>query len=209
MAYAKIDSHVTDALARLTSAFSDTPNARALVAIFAYQVQRIEDALWSVAQDQLQKGGMLSGAALDALGRVVGQSRKGLDDATYMALLLGQIGTNTSDATLAAVQSVVATIFQSASVFVATPNAPQHNPVRAPGALQIGIGAPKVGAALYGRLLGLVRATRGAGITLANVVIFDASGALAPDGPQSWVKGFSALDGTGGGKLADLILSSN
>ena len=191
MSYARIDSHIADSLARLTSAYSQANNVRGLVTVFAGQVQRIEDALWAVAQGQLHKGGVLGAAQLDALGRIVGQDRDGLDNATYTALLLGQVGVNTSDATVSAIAFVAKTLFEAQAVFVATPNAP--------------VSAP----ALHGRLLGVLRQALGAGVTLSNVVIFDAQSALAPQGPQPWALGFGALDGTGGGKLADLISSSN
>lgn len=209
MAYTKLETHVQDALARLTSAFAQAPNARAIVTVFAQAAQDTEDAIWGVAQNQLRKGATLAGYALDVLGRVVGQTRGGLDDATYYALLLGQIGQNSSDATVAAVQAVAAQIFEASCVFLATPNAPVDNPVHAPGAIQLGLGGAQAEPALYGRLLGILKATRGAGITLANVVVFDATAALAPDGPQPWVAGFSDLNGQGGGKLADLISSTN
>lgn len=209
MSYSQITTHVPDALARLTSAFAQAPNARGIVTVFAQAIQRIEDAALGVAQAQLHKGGALSGAALDVLGRIVGQARGGLDDATFLPVLLGQIGANNSDATVAAVSTVAAQIFQAQAVFAATPNAPVHNPVRAPAAVQLGLAAPKVDASLYGRLVGILQATRGAGVTLASVVVFDATAALAPDGPQPWAAGFSDLNGQGGGKLADLISSTN
>lgn len=209
MSYARIDSHIADSLARLTSAYSQANNVRGLVTVFAGQVQRIEDALWAVAQGQLHKGGVLGAAQLDALGRIVGQDRDGLDNATYTALLLGQVGVNTSDATVSAIAFVAKTLFEAQAVFVATPNAPVSAPDFAPAAVQIGLGSPGVAPALHGRLLGVLRQALGAGVTLSNVVIFDAQSALAPQGPQPWALGFGALDGTGGGKLADLISSSN
>lgn len=209
MSFTPITDHAQQALARLTSAFSQAPNARGIIEVFAQMVQAIEDATLSVAQGQLAKSGPMQGAALDVLGRIVGQTRGGLNDATYMPVLLGTIGRNNSDATLAAVTHVAAQIFQTQAVFAATPNAPVSNPIAAPAAVQLGLGTPAVARALYGRLLGIVRDTRGSGITLANIVTFDTEGALAPDGPQPWVKGFSELDGSGGGVLADLISTSD
>jgi hypothetical protein len=207
MSITKIDDHIDRALARLTSAYSQAERARTLLAIFAGAVQDIEDALDGVVKNQLGKGGTLSGAALDVLGRVVGLERMGTDDVTYYALLLGQIGQNASDGSTAAVTAVAAQMFQAAAIFICDPNATVHNRSRACATVQVGIGNPKLSPALFPLAIKAIGKTLASGISLSNATTFNAAGAFAFAGPQPWVRGFAALDGTGGGPMAQLIYS--
>jgi hypothetical protein len=207
MSITKIDDHVAQAEARLTSAYSQAARAKALLGVFVSGIQDIEDALGGVIQGQLGKGGTLSGAALDVLGRVVGLKRMGIDDATYAALLLGQIGQNASDGSTASVLAVAAQMFQAAAVFIADPNAPVHSRPRACATTQLGIGSPKLNPALYPLAIKAIGKTLASGINLSNATTFNAAGAFAFAGPQPWVRGFAALDGTGGGPMAHLIYS--
>jgi hypothetical protein len=207
MSITKIDNHVEQGLARLTSAYSQAERARALLAVFVGGVQDIEDALDEVVKGQLGKGGILSGAALDVLGRVVGLKRMGIDNETYAALLLGQIGQNASDGSTASVLAVAAQMFQATAVFIADPNAPVRSRSRACATTQLGIGSPKLSPALYPLAIKAIGKTLASGVSLSNATTFNAAGAFAFAGPQPWVRGFAALDGTGGGPMAQLIYS--
>lgn len=204
---APITTHAQDALARLTSAYDTAVRARALVAVFAQGVQAIEDALVGVRQDQLAQGGPLGGAALDVLGRLVGLSRDGLDDATYYVLLLGKIAENTSDGATSAVLAVAQQIFQAQAVFLADANAPVHAAQSASAQVQLALGSPQTDSALFALLIRLVSRTLAAGVSVASIATFDSQGCFAFAGPQPWVRGFAALDGTGGGPMAQLIYS--
>ena len=207
MSVTPIVDHAAQAQVRLTSAYAQASRVKALLGALCGAVQDIEDAIQAVAQGQLAKGGTLQGAALDVLGRLVGIERQGIDDVTFTALIYGQIGENTSDATTAAVIGVAAQIFQSTAIFLADPNAPVHNRTLAPATVQMAIGSPKTDASLFPLLTGILRKTLGAGISLSHVCVFDMAGAFAFAGPQPWPQGFCALDGTGGGPLATLIYS--
>ena len=207
MSFTKIDTHVADADARLTSAYSQAANVKALLDVFSSGVQDIEDALDGVVQDQLSKGGVLAGAQLDALGRMVGLARGGIADDVYQALLIGTIAENASDGSTAAVCAVSAQMFLAESVFIADPNAPVANRSRACATVQIGIGSPGLDPALYPLAISAIGKTLASGVSLSNATTFNADGAFAFAGPQPWVRGLAALDGTSGGPMAHLIYS--
>ncbi|RYF03282.1 MAG: DUF2612 domain-containing protein, partial [Deltaproteobacteria bacterium] len=99
MSYTVITTHVPDAVAKLTSAYSERPKATGLVMALAQEVQAIEDAIDQANQARLLFGNKAVGAQLDALGELIGLKRNGLDDPTYLALLYGTIAENNADGT--------------------------------------------------------------------------------------------------------------
>lgn len=84
-------------LSRLIYELQGKENVEKLTTLFLKQVQDIEDANFST----LQQRGIYEavGFQLDLIGKIVGLSRKGLDDESYRAALLLKIAVNNADGT--------------------------------------------------------------------------------------------------------------
>ncbi len=100
----KDTEHVLQSLARLIAQYVDKPRMEALTAIYAEQVQDLEDAWWELATERFVDTAV--GVQLDILGVIVGQDRNGLDDDTYRALIRARIKANNSDGTIPAIYGV-------------------------------------------------------------------------------------------------------
>ena len=86
--------HVAQALAARLQDYVGLPRFQALIEILAGQVQEIEDALWQIAEDDVDDA---VGAQLEGFGSIVGAERQGLDDETYRALIRATIRANRSE----------------------------------------------------------------------------------------------------------------
>lgn len=101
MALSYIDTHSTDALARLAEQFKNSTKLRGLISAVADQVQDVDDALWQLAVERYLYSDAeigdstvnyeAEGVQLDVLGRVLGLQRGALTDAQYRLALKGQV----------------------------------------------------------------------------------------------------------------------
>lgn len=81
-----IDDHVARARATLTAKVRALPVAGRILDALAWQVQEVEDVLLDL-QMALDPD-TATGAQLDRLGKLVGERRQALDDATYRKFIL-------------------------------------------------------------------------------------------------------------------------
>jgi len=75
-----------------------TQLAKLIDALYLKGLQDIEDAIFSIIPKLSIDD--ITGKSLDGIGDIVGQSRNGLDDATYKIHLKGKIALNSSEGTL-------------------------------------------------------------------------------------------------------------
>lgn len=93
----KIEDHVAQGLARLTSAFADALQFKALVATYLAEVQAAEDALCQLYFDTRLDSPNCVGVIVDEIGKLVGQARNGVDDATYKVYIRARQRINRSN----------------------------------------------------------------------------------------------------------------
>lgn len=94
---AQSTDHGDRAVAKFLEQFKGQPYLDAVARSYLNRVQELENAIWEVL---LIRGIDLSeGVGLDAIGRVVGRYRLGLDDIDYRIALRGQIRINRSSGT--------------------------------------------------------------------------------------------------------------
>ena len=115
MPLTQITDHSDAALARLPAQHQGTTNWTALIGAIAAGYQRVEDALWSLLVDRTLDSA--AGAQLDVLGRIVGQPRNGMDDATYLIWLKVRIRVNRSSGTATDIHDVFALLGANAQQF--------------------------------------------------------------------------------------------
>lgn len=96
--------HVDQSLNARLEDFRGLPRFEELVRILAEEVQEIEDALWQIAQDDVDSA---IGVQLDGFGEIVGAEREGLSDANYRALIRATIRANRSEGTTPDLYSIV------------------------------------------------------------------------------------------------------
>lgn len=90
-----IENHVEQAQSRLLAQYQDKPVFVALIkACFGSPAQRMADLVFSLLE--LLDIDNAEGVILDNIGRIVGQSRLGKNDADYRLLIKARIGKNTS-----------------------------------------------------------------------------------------------------------------
>lgn len=94
MTLAQSTDHEERARAKLLDQFQDKAYLEAVLRAFIFQVQRLEDCAWEVIL--LRNIDTGEGVQLDAIGRIVGRSRLGLDDPDYRIALRAQIRINRS-----------------------------------------------------------------------------------------------------------------
>lgn len=87
-------SHLSDALDRMPQQMRDDPNAVALFEVLMVPFQQLEDAALAVLTQRSVDTAV--GAQLDVIGRVVGQPRGDLDDATMRRYIRARILANRS-----------------------------------------------------------------------------------------------------------------
>lgn len=91
---ARYSAHVKEGLDRLLSQYAEKPIFRAWLTAYLKQVQLLEDATYDVIVLRLLD--KATNAQLDALGRIVGEKRKGRDDETYRTFIRARIYINRS-----------------------------------------------------------------------------------------------------------------
>lgn len=89
-AIADIETHVDDALKRLTYAFRDAENFRKVIAIHAERAQLLENAIRGVTPTLLFDIETAYGIQLDQIGNILFIRREGWDDVTYRVYLRTQ-----------------------------------------------------------------------------------------------------------------------
>lgn len=115
---------VGQGLNRLTSAFIDKPNIRALLAVYLQPFQDLEDALYDVYVNRQLANATLyalpqTNVVLDTLGALVGISRQALSDASYAVLIRVCALCNRSSGTMANWSTIVG-VLQSSDAFSGT-----------------------------------------------------------------------------------------
>lgn len=91
----KIDDHVAQAVAREITPFKDKPRFEALLSSHVSQMQDIEDATHEVFLSRIIDNS--TGASLDVIGSIVGQSRNGASDDSYRSFIRARSRVNLSD----------------------------------------------------------------------------------------------------------------
>lgn len=86
--------HVANGVALFITQFKEKPRMTALLAAFLNEGQQVENALYGLLAMQLPTA---TGAALDLIGKIVGQTRQGMLDAQYVQFIQARIKTNLSD----------------------------------------------------------------------------------------------------------------
>lgn len=104
----RVDDHVEAGLALLIEQFRRKPRVRALLAALLWQSQQIEDAAWQVIESRLIN--LATGVHLDALSKLVGESREGRDDDGYRVAVTARIAVNRSSGTIPEIVSILALI---------------------------------------------------------------------------------------------------
>lgn len=94
MALEQITDHVQRGLAKRISQYLEKPLLERWIAIYLKQVQLFEDALWGVLISRSVDTAV--GVNLDALGRIVGQPRRGQTDDQYRIYIRAKIIVNLS-----------------------------------------------------------------------------------------------------------------
>lgn len=89
-------SYLTEGLGRLLEVFKNRPRIAALLTAWLTECQAVEDAMWSVFVERELQGGTASGDLLDKIGKIVGEPREVLDDASYRILISARIKANRS-----------------------------------------------------------------------------------------------------------------
>lgn len=91
-----IPNHIDQALARLLTQYSNSPNLQNLLTGIITPIQAIEDELGLM--NTLRYLPLATGAQLDIIGAIVGIARApGQSDASYLISIYGQIKINTSE----------------------------------------------------------------------------------------------------------------
>lgn len=100
-----VTDHTEQALALLIDAYKGLPRLSGLIASITNRLQEFEDINWDVLNKRLLDYTDRNGnpahavaAQLDTIGRIVGRSRNGQDDATYLIYIRAQIFLNKSKA---------------------------------------------------------------------------------------------------------------
>ncbi len=88
-----------DGLARLLEQYKGKPRMTALVSAWLDECQAVEDALWSIYYQRELQNDVAADDLLDKIGKIVGQLRGSLDDATYRAYIRARIRANRSGGT--------------------------------------------------------------------------------------------------------------
>ncbi len=100
----KITNHHARALARLAEQFKNKPALAALLGVFDYQVQLLENAFYDVMI--FRRLSEAEGEQLDVIGRIVGQDREASDDDEYRLRLAARIRANLSTGSAESIYAV-------------------------------------------------------------------------------------------------------
>jgi hypothetical protein len=91
----KITDHAARFAEDTLSQFVNSPKIKALIAVFAAEVQRLEDLLWKVLTDRLIDAA--TGDILDRIGGIVRVRRLGRTDADYRPIIKVAIAARNSE----------------------------------------------------------------------------------------------------------------
>lgn len=108
MAITKKTTHISEAQARLIEQFKGKANFLSVLAVFAQQIQDLEEAAFEVRDDTTLDSSV--GVQLDGIGDIVGIARQGLNDADYRVRIGAQILLNISSATIEQLIALVAAL---------------------------------------------------------------------------------------------------
>ena len=111
----QITTHAADAVARLPTQDRGRANIESLIGLVGSRAQDVENALWGLLAGLAVGTG--TGTQLDTLGRIVGQARQSMDDATYRLWIQARILVNKSSGTPADIVAVVAALVANATIF--------------------------------------------------------------------------------------------
>ena len=112
--------HAAEAIARLPEQFKAKANIAALISSIVAPMQDVEDALQQLLTER--RITTAAGIQLDAIGRVVGQSRIGLSDTDYRRYLLARVSANRSQGTSENILRVARMIVNDATVDIELDN---------------------------------------------------------------------------------------
>lgn len=199
MSVARITDHSAQAANRVLSQ-SRKPRFLALLNAMTSQVQVAEDALYPLQESRFF--GKASGADLDGIGQLVGQSRAGQNDAVYRLFLQARIFASATDATTPTVTRIVQTLFDAKSVQVISQMSAGFARRQAPAVLGLEIGSPALDRSLWQQAIALIRDSLAAAVSISFVSVFDADASFALAGPVDG-QGLGGAAITGG--MAELI----
>ena len=109
-------NYISEGLARLPEQFKNKPRLAALLTAFLTQAQAAEDAAFDLMVNRLLQNSP-TGDLLDKLGKIVGQERNGLDDATYLLYVRARIATNRSSGKREELIGIAALIVSNATIY--------------------------------------------------------------------------------------------
>lgn len=98
--------HINVGLSRLILQFQGKPRFTALLAAILNEGQAVEDMFYGLLVRALDNPNV-SGVTLDTLGKIVGQTRQGQTDASYIPYIKARIKTNLSDGTVETLLAIV------------------------------------------------------------------------------------------------------
>lgn len=87
-------NHINEALAKLIEQFKRAPVINGLLKSYAWSIQDLENAIWSVINSRYLANA--ANAQLDLLGKLVGEGRNGRQDDDYRAIIGLRIHANRS-----------------------------------------------------------------------------------------------------------------
>lgn len=109
--------HVADGLARLPQQWKNKPNVLALVTIFLQRYNDLEAVFQALLWQRTITNAV--GAQLDTIGKIVGQPRNGLDDATYRRYIYARVTTNRSSGVIEDLITVAKLVLNDSTVTIA------------------------------------------------------------------------------------------
>jgi hypothetical protein len=111
-------THVAEAAALLIEQYKNTTVVGGFAAVFARQIQTLENAVWSVLNSlplsAQPLGGPTNWDILDKIGAIVGIPRNGLADIPYLAAIKIKIRINRSDGLAEDIIQITALLFTGA-----------------------------------------------------------------------------------------------
>jgi hypothetical protein len=114
MTITKITTHLSDAIGRMLYQFRNLSGIEGLVGMHGQQAQDVENAGFDfLTKIPLQT---TTGAALDRWGAVLNESRNGVSDANYRALLFFKVSKNISNGTPEELISILQQLMQGDAV---------------------------------------------------------------------------------------------
>ena len=86
-------THVQEGLANLVQQFKDKPDLAALLTSYLEQIQDLETAYFGLLTERTLNAAV--GVQLDGIGAIVGEDRRGRDDADYRLAIRARIKAST------------------------------------------------------------------------------------------------------------------